>query len=195
MEREGSESPRRRYSPGADMVSPCAPLPSSDDADRPASWATAARSSRSSSFRPEDAGGGRQPLRDGRGPEAPGAGLRLRHLRRRRRDPRRDGRDRDADQARARARGDGASELRRRDARGARGDPRSIRGRRDRERACPSRRPAAGRSRVSGAGRRACRARRSSPGSSPSVTTSRSAGPAFRRFIPRRPASRPTSPT
>ena len=163
------------------------PLPSSNDADRPAP--TEQRPRLLDRVLPsEDAGGRRQPLRDRRGAEAPAAGLRLRHLRSRRRDPRRDGRDRDEDQARSRARGDGTSELRRRDARGAR--RRSSIGSRTRgSRTClPFAATRRGAKPSFGRPTAACRARRSSPGSSPSGTTSRSAAPAFRRCTPRRPA-------
>ena len=143
----------------------------------------------------EDAGGSRAAVRDRPGAEAARPGLRLGDLRGRRRDPRRHGRDRRADQVGARDRGDGAPELRRRDARRARGDPRPVRGDRDRERPRAARRSAPRRGRVHSTPRTGSRAPPSSPASSPTATSSRSAAPASRRSTRRPRASTPTSTT
>ena len=94
----------------------------------------------------------------------------------------------DAHQARPRARGDGASELRRRDPRGARGDPRPVRGGRDRERLALRGDPPRGR-RDFGRPRAARQRGRARRLHLRAATTSRSAAPAFPRSTPRRPAS------
>ena len=143
----------------------------------------------------EDRGGDRAAVRDGALAARAGAGLRLRHLRRRRLDPRGDGRDHADAQGRARLRDDGPPELRRRDREGLGDDPRPDRRGRDRERLRPARRPAARAERTSSSPRAAWAAPPSWPPSSPRAGTSRSAAPASRRSTPRRPTSTPTSPT
>ena len=124
-----------------------------------------------------------------------GARLRLGHLRRRRLDPRRHGRDHHGAEGRARLRDDGPPELRRRDDRGAGDDAGPDRGGGDRERLRPARRPAARRRRTSSSPRAGWAAPPSWPRSSAPAGTSRSAAPASPRCTPRRPTSRPTSPT
>ena len=71
-------------------------------------------------FPPKTRGGDRAALRDGALAARARARLRLGHLRRRRLDPRRHGRDHPGAEGRARLRDDGPPELRRRDDRGAR---------------------------------------------------------------------------
>ena len=143
----------------------------------------------------EDGGGDRAALRDRARARPPRARLRLGHLRRRRLDPRRHGRDHHGAEGRPRAGDDGPPQLRRRDHRGAGGDPGPDRGGGDRERLRAARRPAARAKRTSSSPRAGSAAPPSWPPSSPPAGTSRSAAPASPRSTPRRPTSRPTSPT
>ena len=78
---------------------------------------------------------------------------------------------------------------------GLAGDPGPDRGGGDRERLRAARRPAARARRTSSSPRAGSAAPPSWPPSSPPAGTSRSAAPASRRCTPRRPTSRPTSPT
>ena len=114
------------------------------------------------------------------------AGLRLDHLRRRRRDPRRHGRDRHPDQTGARDRDDGPPQLRRRDPRRPAVAPRPLRRGRDRQRPRPARRPSAGRDGVRPPRWRPLERDRADRVHRRTVTTSRSAARAFRRCTPRR---------
>ena len=143
----------------------------------------------------EDRGGDRAALRDRALAARAGARLRLGHLRRRRLDPRGDGRDHQGAEGRARLRDDGAPELRRRDHRGPRGDARPDRRGRDRERLRAARRPAARRGGLRPARGRARQRRRAGRVHLRPAGTSRSAAPASPRSTPRRPTSTPTSPT
>ena len=146
-------------------------------------------------FPPKTDGGDRGAVRDGALAARARARLRLGHLRRRRLDPGRHGRDHPGAEGRARLRDDGPPELRRRDDRGAGGDAGPDRRGGDRERLRPARRPAAGRRGLRPARGRPGQRRRAEPPSSPRAGTSRSAAPASPRCTPRRPTWRPTSPT